>query len=541
MDRISAWARVVWQQGQSPLFDGVFWNPEPYVWKSKVPSFSDRDGLKIYEAHVGMSSAEPKISTYIEFKNTVLPHVFNLGYNAIQLMAIMEHSYYASFGYQVTNFFAISSRCGTPEELKELIDKAHEMGILVFLDLVHSHASKNVSDGINLFDGTDHCFFHSGYKGTHPLWDSRLFNYDNWEVLRFLLSNVRWFMEEYKFDGFRFDGITSMLYTHRGVSHPFVNGYGEYFDEHLVDIEAITYLTLANDVIHTANPQCITIAEDVSGHATLCRPIAEGGIGFDYRLGMGIPDKWISLIKNEKDENWNMGSIVWELINRRYKEKCIAYAESHDQALVGDKTIAFWLMDKEMYTHMSLLQPETPIISRGIALHKMIRLITMALGGEGYLNFMGNEFGHPEWIDFPREGNNWSYHYARRRWDLVEDKLLRYRHLYLFDVAMNHLEQKYHWLTSPQAYILLKHEDDKLISFERGNLFWVFNFHPTKSFEGYHFGISTPGKYRIVLDSDDTAFGGHGLITKYTDYFTQKNQVHNQYNSLQVKFFLLYF
>jgi len=453
----------------------------------------------------------------------VLPEIAKLGYNVIQLMAIMEHAYYASFGYQVTNFFAISSRFGTPEELKSLVDRAHELGLIVLLDVVHSHASKNVNDGLNQFDGTDHCYFHEGGKGYHPLWDSRLFNYGHWEVLRFLLSNCRWYVDEYHFDGFRFDGVTSMLYTHHGVAHPFVNGYDEYFNPDVVDNDAILYLTLANDMLHSLRPepyQVVTIAEDVSGMATLCRPVEEGGIGFDFRLGMGIADKWIELLKSTTDEQWSMGNISWTLTNRRYKEATIGYCECHDQALVGDKTLAFWLMDKEMYTNMSILQTPSLITSRGIALHKMIRLVTYGLGGEGYLNFMGNEFGHPEWIDFPREGNHDSYHYARRRWDLAKDPLLRYHNLYNFDKAMHALEKEYHWLAVNQEYVW-NHDEDKMLSFERGGLVWIFNFHPTKSYEGYRLGVCHPGKYKIVLDTDAKEFGGHVRLDHSSTYFSQ--------------------
>jgi len=547
VDRIPAWIRVVWQEHNNPYFDGVYWNPPvSYEWKHNSPRVPK--DLRIYETHVGMSSIEPKVSTYIEFTRDVLPEIKEVGYNAVQIMGIMEHAYYASFGYQVTNFFGISSRFGTPEELKALIDRAHELGLVVFLDLVHSHASKNVTDGLNQFDGTDHMYFHEGGKGYHPIWDSRLFNYSHWEVLRFLLSNARWFIDEYHFDGYRFDGVTSMIYTHHGVCHAFERGYEEYFHQEWIDDDAIVYLSLANDMLHSLRTirtnlnetgclppsEIITIAEEVSGMCGLCRPLEEGGIGFDYRLAMGIPDKWIELLSKVKDEDWNMGNLVWALINRRYKEATIAYAESHDQALVGDKTIAFWLMDKEMYFHMSVLQERNPIISRGIALHKMIRLLTCTLGGEGYLNFMGNEFGHPEWIDFPREGNNWSYHYARRRWDLAKDPLLRYKHIYAFDKAMNRLEEKHKWLSSPQAFVTLKHELDKIIAFERGGLLFVFNFHPEKSFSDYQLGVSLPGKYNIVLDSDNAEFDGFERISKYSDYFTQPISNHSWPQSLMI-------
>uniref|UniRef100_F1MZP0 1,4-alpha-glucan branching enzyme n=2 Tax=Bos TaxID=9903 RepID=F1MZP0_BOVIN len=483
-------------------------------------------GLRIYESHVGISSYEGKIASYKHFTCNVLPRIKDLGYNCIQLMAIMEHAYYASFGYQITSFFAASSRYGTPEELKELVDTAHSMGITVLLDVVHSHASKNSEDGLNMFDGTESCYFHYGPRGTHLLWDSRLFAYASWEVLRFLLSNIRWWLEEYGFDGFRFDGVTSMLYHHHGIGENFSGDYHEYFGLQ-VDEDALTYIMLANHLVHTLYPDSITIAEDVSGMPALCSPISQGGGGFDYRLAMAIPDKWIQLLKEYKDEDWNMGNIVYTLTNRRYLEKCIAYAESHDQALVGDKTLAFWLMDAEMYTNMSVLTPFTPVIDRGIQLHKMIRLITHALGGEGYLNFMGNEFGHPEWLDFPRKGNNESYHYARRQFHLTDDDLLRYKFLNNFDRDMNKLEERCGWLSAPQAHVSEKHEDNKIIAFERASLLFIFNFHPSKSYTDYRVGTTLPGKYKIVLDSDAAEYGGHKRLDHNTEFFSEPFEHNN--------------
>ncbi|XP_033127003.1 1,4-alpha-glucan-branching enzyme-like, partial [Anneissia japonica] len=401
------------------------------------------------------------------------------------------------------------------------------------LDVVHSHAAKNVLDGLNQLDGTDSCFFHSGHRGVHNLWDSRLFDYKNWEVLRFLLSNLRWWMEEYKFDGYRFDGVTSMLYHHHGIASSFSGSYEEYFGLG-TDTEALVYMMLANHMLHQFYPECITIAEDVSGMPALCRPVVEGGGGFDYRLAMSIPDKWIKLLKEVKDEDWNVGDIIWTLINRRHGEKSIAYSESHDQALVGDKTLAFWLMDKEMYTNMSKMTELTSVIDRGMALHKIIRLITHALGGEGWLNFIGNEFGHPEWLDFPRPGNGNSYHYARRQWNVVDDSNLRYMFLNDFDATMNMLEERFHWLSSPQAYVTCKHEDDKLIAFERANLVFIFNFHPNKSYADYRIGVANPGKYKIVLDSDSSEFGGHSRLDHSTEFFTQNFQWHERMFSIQI-------
>ncbi|XP_077578308.1 1,4-alpha-glucan-branching enzyme isoform X2 [Stigmatopora nigra] len=530
--RISPWAKYVSQEEKAVVYDWVHWDPpRPYVHVHPRPTKATQ--LRIYEAHVGIASPEPKVASYDNFTYNVLPRIKDLGYNCIQMMAVMEHAYYASFGYQVTSFFAASSRYGTPEELKRLIDTAHSMGVSVLLDVVHSHASKNTEDGLNKFDGTDSCFFHAPPRGEHALWDSRLFDYSSWEVLRFLLSNLRWWMEEYKFDGFRFDGVTSMLYHHHGIAAAFSGDYSEYFGLQ-VDEDSLVYLMLANHVLHTLYPDCVTVAEDVSGMPALCRAVEEGGLGFDYRLAMAIPDKWIQILKELKDEEWDVGNIVHTLTNRRYGEKSIAYAESHDQALVGDKTLAFWLMDREMYTNMSTADPVTPVIDRGVQLHKMIRLLTHALGGEAYLNFMGNEFGHPEWLDFPREGNGQSYHYARRQFHLADAADLRYRQLHAFDRDMNRAEDKYGWLAAPPAFISAKHQDDKVIVFDRANVVFVFNFHPNKSFRDYKVAVEAPGKYKIQLDSDEAQYGGHGRLDHHTDFFTEAEPFNGRSHSMRV-------
>ncbi|MCH0630082.1 alpha amylase C-terminal domain-containing protein [Kocuria palustris] len=540
--RVDPWVKRATPPAKDSLlvaYEGRFWNPtHKYQFTNRHPKFNNKEGIRIYEAHVGISTPEAGVGTYKNFTQNVLPIILKLGYNTIQLMAIMEHAYYASFGYQVTNFFAASSRYGTPEDLKELIDTAHGLGIQVLLDVVHSHSSKNVEDGLNMFNGTDYYLFHLGGRGNHDLWDLRLFNYNHPETLRFLLSNLKYYLDTFHFDGFRFDGVTLMLYKHHGLSFGFSGDYNEYFNPEWVDDEAITYLILAHqlfgDITNEDGYKITSIAEDVLGMPTLCLPIKDGGIGFDYRLLMAIPDMWIKILKHLQDEQWSMGDITYTLTNRRHGEKCIAYCESHDQALVGDKTIAFWLMDAEMYTNMLVLLPLTPVIDRGIALHKLARLVTFSLGGEGYLNFEGNEFGHPEWLDFPREGNQESYHYARRQFNLIEDDLLRYKFLFAFDAAMQHLDRDYGVLKAPQAYVLLKHELDKLLVFERNGLLFVINFHPTQSFADYKIGVETPGKYKIVLDLDREEFGGHNRVDDNTEFFTEPGTWNDRANSLMV-------
>ncbi len=536
-DRIPAYIQRVVQE-ENAAFVGQYWAPpEPYQWQNDVsehersrgtgleppqqspgtgPRTTDRkEGLRIYEAHIGMAQEAEKVGSFTEFTQHILPRIKALGYNAVQLMAIMEHPYYASFGYHVSNFFAVSSRFGTPEELKHLIDTAHGMGLRVIMDLVHSHAVKNVEEGLNRFDGTEHHYFHAGAKGTHTAWDSRCFDYRQYEVLRLLLSNIRYWLKNYRFDGFRIDGVTSMLYRDHGIGRKFT-GYDDYFNTH-VELDAIAYLMLANELIHAVNPNAISIAEEVSGMPGIARPTEEGGLGFDYRLAMGIPDYWIQLLKEKSDEDWHLGDIYGMLLNRRAGEKHIAYVESHDQGIVGDKTLAMQLMDAELYDKMGIFS-ENPVIARGIAMHKLIRLLTFSLGGEGYLNFMGNEFGHPEWIDFPRAGNNHSYHYARRQWHLVDDDTLRYQHLNAFDAAMQQLDAHFHLLSDTEVQLLFIHEEAKQLVYARGGLVCVFNFHPTASYRDWRIPVPQPADYRVVLNTDDIGYGGQGHVEAAAHY-----------------------
>lgn len=490
----------------------------PFDWTDQ--DFKPAKVPLIYECHIGMAQETYEVGTYAQFREKILPRIKALGYNTIQIMAIMEHPYYGSFGYQVSNFYAASSRYGKSVELKKLINTAHEMGITVLLDVVHSHAVKNTSEGLNEFDGTEYQFFHSGEKGNHSAWGTKLFHYGKNEVLHFLLSNLKYWMEVFHFDGFRFDGVTSMLYHNHGLGSAFVD-YSMYFSMN-TDVEAITYLQLANELIHTIHPKAITVAEDMSGMPGMCIPIEDGGIGFDYRLSMGLPDLWIRLLKESKDEDWDMGKIWYELTGRRPEEKNIGYAESHDQALVGDKTIMFRLCDAQMYSGMNKNSGNL-IVERGVALHKMIRLLTASVAGEGYLNFMGNEFGHPEWIDFPREGNGWSHHYCRRQWSLVDNEELHYCELNAFDQAMiqlltveNILEQK-----AESRWI---HQDDKILIYNKGDVVFAFNFHPQKSFEGYWIPVAEEGTYRVILSTDDKKFGGQERIDTSCQYKVQCTQ-----------------
>ncbi len=524
-DRIPACIRRAVQDPNSHDFAGQVWQPpQPYKWQHAFDPSSLASPL-IYEAHVGMAGEQPRVHNYREFAESVLPRIARAGYNTVQLMAVQEHPYYGSFGYHVSSFFAPCSRFGTPEDLKYLVDSAHGLGLAVLLDVVHSHAVKNIAEGLNDFDGSGNQYFHAGPRGDHPGWDSKCFDYGRPEVRQFLLSNLRYWLEEFRFDGFRFDGVTSMLYHSHGTKA--FGSYDDYFGAD-ADEDAILYLQLASKLVTSFKPGALAIAEDMSGMPGLCRPHAEGGLGFSHRLAMGIPDYWIKLLKHSRDEDWNLDELWSVLTNRRHAEATITYAESHDQALVGDKTLAFWLMDKEMYQHMAKDDPD-PVVERGIALHKLIRLTTLALGGEGWLNFMGNEFGHPEWLDFPREGNGWSYHYCRRQWSLVDNPGLKYQWLGDFDQALLAMARKHKLLAAAPAKLLAIDHESKILCAERANLIFVLNFSVSHSVFGHPLQVASPATRQIILDTDAAAFGGHGRIDPAVTYPVTGDGVMNIY------------
>ncbi len=533
-ERIPAYATRVVQDEHTHIFSAQVYEPE-HPYEFKIKNFHpDVNPLLIYECHIGMAQDKEGVGTYDEFREKTLPRIARDGYNAIQIMAIQEHPYYGSFGYHVSSFYAPSSRFGTPNQLKHLIDAAHALGISVIMDIVHSHAVKNEIEGLGRIDGSGDLYFYGDNRREHPAWDSLVFDYGKDAVLHFLLSNCKYWLEEFKFDGFRFDGVTSMLYLDHGLGKAF-GSYADYYDGN-EDTNAITYLTLANLLIHQINPSAITIAEEMSGLPGLAMKFADGGIGFDYRMAMGVPDYWIKLIKEKKDEDWHPSSIFWELTNRRADEKTISYCESHDQALVGDKTIIFRLIDKEMYWHM-MVNDNNFAVERGMALHKMIRLVTLATINGGYLNFMGNEFGHPEWIDFPREGNNWSYKYARRQWELVDREDLKYKYLNAFDNAMIEVVGGVYGFQRLPVVKLWEKDDDQVLVFGRGDLIFAFNWNPSKSFSDYGFPVEE-GEYEVVLDSDAACFGGFDFIDDSIRHFTQSDPLYSPSGKGWLKLYL---
>lgn len=577
-----------------------------YPWRHPRPTADHHAGgggelgatpLRIYEVHVGISASQPIVAGWSHFREHVLPRVAALGYTALLIIAAQEHGYYASFGYQVTSFFAPPSRFGTPAELQALIDAAHGLGLRVLLELVHSHASSNAAEGLSGFDGSlleGGGYFLAGSDGWHAEWGTRMFDFGKLEVLRFLLAQLCWYAECYRCDGFRFDAVSAALYRHRslGGAGTFERGYAEYYDGSL-DVAALTYFKVANYLVHElVSPPLLTIAEEYSGLPGLCAPVMHGGVGFDYRQAMGLPPLWqrlcATLCSDEGGDaggsvgsdaaggdasggvggdaasdvdgdvcdgrsatrgapgRIDMGALVASMCSRRSEERRVAYVECHDQSIVGGQSLAFRCMGAEMYGGMSrLVGPPSVAVARGMALHKLTRLLACALGGEAYLNFIGNEWGHPEWVDLPREGNGHSCDRARRRWDLADDPLLRYGELQAFDAAMHALHDAHPWLLADAP----RGQGDggccccearQALWFARGGCWFAFNLHTSATAElVWHArgpssplspasvrtddlstsGEATPprsphGRARVLLDSDGARFGGRGGRTQ---------------------------
>lgn len=500
--RVPAFAQWVEQDKTVPAqWCARLWAPQQaYRFRHRRPAAQSFP--RIYEAHVGM--AQPalehhgeSVGTYEDFTRRILPRIKADGYTAVQLMGILEHPLYRSFGYQVSSYFAPSSRYGTPDQFKELVDEAHALGLAVILDITHGHACPNTEQGLARYDGSRY-FFSEKYNQ----WGTPSFDYSLEMTRRFLLSNCRYWLEEFRVDGFRFDAVGNMLYHDHGVDDDFSH-VGRCFygkdGEPREDVDGELYLCLANALCHELHHGAVTIAEEFSGMPGLTSAPAEGGLGFDYRFAMGIPDYWAKCIEAQRD----MGSLWYEMTNHRPYDRTISYVECHDQCINGDDAMIWRMLGDGMYQYMSVFTDNWNI-SRGLAFYRLMRLITFATADAGYLNFMGNEFGHPEWLD--------AENYAHRQWHLAEREDLKYAGLAAWDKAqMIGLAARYPEDFRQAPLFRFIHEQDRLLAFERGSLLFAFNFHELNARQDMTFAV-TPGKYVELLSSDELHFAGHGNL-----------------------------
>ena len=510
--RVPACAQWVEQDKLTPTqWCARLWNPpQPYEWQHARPE-APLPFPRIYEAHVGMAipalehrhgqwlPRHPKsVGSFRLFAEEVLPRIARAGYTAVQLMGVPEHPLYKSFGYQVSSYFAPTSRCGTPDDFRLLVDTAHGLGLRVILDIPHSHSCPNTEQGMARYDGSPYLF-----AAKDNQWGTASFDYGQKMTRRLLLSNCHYWMEEYRVDGFRFDAVGNMIYVDHGFGDDFSH-VGRCFHtengEPRGDEDGILYLALANTLIHELSAPALSIAEEFSGMPGMTSPPEHGGLGFDYRFAMGVPDYWAKFIKGQ-EEGLELGQLWHEMTNHRPYERTINYVECHDQSINGKDAMIWRLMGDEMYTGMALPQ-QSWNISRGLALYKLMRLITLSTAHCGYLSFMGAEFGHPEWLD--------DEEHAHRQWHLADAPDLKYHQLAAFDRHTLHLLAERHLADMAHSPLLrLLHEEHRLLVFERGTLLLAFNFHELHSQTALDVWV-TPGKYVEADSSDAPAYGGHG-------------------------------
>jgi 1,4-alpha-glucan branching enzyme len=499
--RVPAFATWVEQDAVLPSqWCARLWAPEkPYRFRHRRPAKAVFP--RIYEAHVGMAQSAlarqgQSVGSYRDFAADMLPRIRDAGYTAVQLMGILEHPLYRSYGYQVSSYFAPSSRFGTPDEFRGLVDAAHGLSLMVILDIPHGHACANTEQGIAAYDGSRYLF-----SGEHNQWGTPSFDYAQEMTRRFLLSNCRYWLEEFRVDGFRFDAVGNMIYADHGVDDDFSHvGRCFYGGNGLprADENGELYLCLANALIRRIRPQALSIAEEFSGMPGLTCPPKEGGLGFDYRFAMGIPDYWEKCIESPRD----MGSLWYETTNHRPYDRTVSYVECHDQCINGHDAMIWRLIGKDMYDYMAVFTDNWNT-SRGLAFYRLMRLVTLCTADAGYLNFMGDEFGHPEWLDDESR--------AHRQWHLAGRADLKYAGLAAWDRAQMTLVAGRLPDFQQQPLFRFIHEDDRILAFERGRLLFVFNFHELQAKTNLLFAV-TPGKYVERLSSDETAFAGKGNL-----------------------------
>ncbi len=502
--RVPAFARWVEQDAQVPeQWCARVWDPAtPYTFRHDDHP-RNLEFPRIYEAHVGIAQpyvgrTQHSVGSYAAFARDILPRIRDAGYTVVQLMGIPEHPLYKSFGYQVSNYFAPSSRFGLPDDFKALVDEAHRLGLAILLDITHSHAAPNTEQGIARYDASAYFFADKDNQ-----WGTLSFDYGKEMTRRFLLSNCRWWMEEFHVDGFRFDAVGNMIYRDHGFGDDFSH-VGRCFytadGSNRVDEDGVLYLELANTLIHELKPQSLTVAEEFSGMPGMTSPTRDAGLGFDYRFAMGIPDFWGKFIK----EGRPIGTLWHEMTNHRRYERTISYVACHDQCINGKDAMIWRLIGDEMHTHMSRFT-DSWNTSRGLALYKLMRLATLTTAAHGYLNFMGDEFGHPEWIDGEA--------YAHRQWHLTERDDLKYADLAAFDRdCLLHIVRRHPEQFREQVRLRHLDEEDRILAFERGRLFCAFNFHELRSRPSLEVW-TTPGKYVETLSTDEDRYAGHSNLT----------------------------
>ncbi len=481
-----------------PTTDTRVWNIDEYEWGDNA-WMADRpqrqapnQPMNIYEVHLGSwrRSAENEFLSYHDLAHQMVDYVKEMGYTHIELLPITEHPFDGSWGYQVTGYYAPTSRFGTPDDFMYFVDHCHQNGIGVLLDWVPAHFPRD-AHGLGFFDGT-HLYEHADPRqGEHQDWGTKIFNFGRNEVRNFLLSNALFWLKKYHIDGLRVDAVASMLYLDysREAGQWVPNKYGG-----RENLEAIDFLRRFNELVHENAPGAITAAEESTSWPMVTRPTYMGGLGFDYKWNMGWMHDTLSYI--EKDpvfRRYHQNEITFSLIYAFHENFILPF--SHDEVVHLKKS----MLDK----------------MPGDAWRKYANLRALYAYMTGHpgkkLLFMGSEFG--QWTEWSEARSldwhllQWEDHQQMQRF--VRDL----NHFYQREPALYEVDyswEGFQWIDFTDA-------EQSILSFQRRAndpaemLVFVCNFTPVVR-ESYRVGLPLGGAYREVINSDSVEYGGSGVI-----------------------------
>ncbi len=471
------------------------WNDQEWIEKRKSKKNLNKP-ISIYEVHLGswmrVTEEDNRFLTYRELVDKLIPYVLDMNYTHIELMPISEYPYDPSWGYQVTGYFAPTSRFGTPDDFKYFIDKCHENGIYVILDWVPAHFPKD-SHGLAKFDGTSLYEHDNKAQGEHPDWGTLIFNYGRREVKNFLISNALFWLKKYHIDGLRVDAVASMLYLDYGKSDgnwvPNMYGGRE-------NLEAVEFMKHLNSIVEEFIPGALLIAEESTSWGGVTNNVEYDGLGYSLKWNMGWMNDFLFYMENDSiHRKYHHNNLTFSMVYA-YTEKFILVL-SHDEVVHGKKSLLSKMPGDDWQKFANL---------------RVAYGFMYAHPGKKLL-FMGSEFG--QWREWSEDRSI--------DWHLLEYDNHKQLQSYVRDLNKLYKEEKALWEkdfhTEGFEWIDCQDAERSIVAFRRlgheEEIIIVCNFTPVPLVD-HKLNVWFDGKYEEILNSDDVKYGGSGIINEGT-------------------------
>ena len=499
---------------QRPKTAAVVHDLDRYVWKDekwmteREKSSPLEKPMAVYEVHLGSwkrrEDEDNRWLTYREAEEELVPYVKTMGYDYIELLPVSEHPFDGSWGYQVTGYYAVTSRFGTPEEFMSFVDRCHQEGIGVILDWVPAHFPKD-SYALEYFDGT-HLYEHEDPRqGVHRDWDTLIFNYGRNEVKNFLVANALFWLDKYHIDGLRVDAVASMLYLDysRNEGDWVPNKYGG-----RENLDAIDFIKNLNTKIYEHFPGVITIAEESTAWPGVTLPVHLGGLGFMFKWNMGWMHDMLTFIsKDPVHRRYHMENLTFALLYAFHENFILPL--SHDEVVHGKASLLSKMPGDDWQKFANL------------------RLLLGYMYGEPgkKMLFMGSELG--QWKEWDHDQSLEWHLLQYENHQKIQDYVRELNRIYHAEPAMHEIDfsvEGFEWID-------FRDSDSSVISFIRRDknnkiLLFVFNFTPVPK-EDYRIGVPSEGFYREILNSDSVNFGGSNTGLG-GGVFSEKKQCHGR-------------